>query len=412
MRITCLVFAAVALLAIGCGKSDPVTPSGTSPPLGLLTQGDGFGDNHQCWAFGLIQVNDDHTRFDWVPLRQADFHLNAVNLLENGPNPHCVTIQKLTKMGNGVVEVEIGITHPFPGLMQYTGFDVKGIIMFNGSISYSSTGGDFSYRLYGEHPELFPIRFNVALAGDWELLNEDGFSFYWSPAYVSGGEWPMFNYIEGKFSNGLPNSVVNAYKDFYTTEERHMFLPGYKVVRTYRIQTQPGPMTLGYAVDACWEPPIKMPVIDPAVDFPSSANQPEPYVERYWVNDDEPITKPHTEVYSYPYYVQLGLWDTGTGLEPENVVTFRMKLEKGKWKYIQGAGGGDWDTMVGPVSGSDDVYEFTDYPFSAFGKYNGYYVVVRYSYHTFYKGGLPQGCSTFNPSIQVIQVAIPGNDPP
>jgi hypothetical protein len=47
---------------------------------------------------------------------------------------------------------------------------------------------------------------------------------------------------------------------------------------------------MGYAVEACWEPPLKMPVIDPANDFPYSANQPEPYYARLIVNNNQPIT--------------------------------------------------------------------------------------------------------------------------
>ena len=63
-----------------------------------------------------------------------DFHLNALNLLEQGQCHNCVSIEKVTKLGNGLVDVDASITHPFPGLAQYTGFDVKGIVMFKGSV--------------------------------------------------------------------------------------------------------------------------------------------------------------------------------------------------------------------------------------------------------------------------------------
>jgi hypothetical protein len=46
---------------------------------------------------------------------------------------------------------------------------------------------------------------------------------------------------------------------------------------------------MGYAVEACWEPPTVMPVIDPATDFPYSANQPEPYHLDLVINNNEPV---------------------------------------------------------------------------------------------------------------------------
>ena len=52
----------------------------------------------------------------------------------------------------------------------------------------------------------------------------------------------------------------------------------------------PGPLTVGYAVEACWEPPSIMPVTDPANDFPYSANQSEAYHFKLTVNNNEPIT--------------------------------------------------------------------------------------------------------------------------
>jgi hypothetical protein len=62
------------------------------------------------------------------------------------------------------------------------------------------------------------------------------------------------------------------------------------VTRDYHIYLPPGPLTAGYAVEACWEPPTTTPVIDPANDFPISANQDEPYHFRVVVNNGQPIT--------------------------------------------------------------------------------------------------------------------------
>jgi hypothetical protein len=225
----------------------------------------------------------------------------------------------------------------------------------------------------------------------------------------------MFKYIQGKFASGLPNSVINSYINFYTSEERHIFLPGSKVTRTYRIQTQPGSMTMGYAVEACWEPPTVNPVHNPATDFPTSANQSEPYVERYFLNDDKPITLPSTEIKEYPIYVQYREWPSN---EPNNSTAryVPMSYVGGKWHFPYSELGGTYDGWrVGPVSGTDDVYQVVFDPsvnFKPFGQYNGYYVYLRFSWWQDAPGGADLGNpANFNPSIHVVQVAIPGNDP-
>jgi len=69
-----------------------------------------------------------------------------------------------------------------------------------------------------------------------------------------------------------------------------MFVVNGHVERTYTIYLPPGPGVAGYAVEACWEPPLVTPVTDPLNDFPITANQPEPYHFKFIVNNGEVIT--------------------------------------------------------------------------------------------------------------------------
>jgi hypothetical protein len=79
-----------------------------------------------------------------------------------------------------------------------------------------------------------------------------------------------------------------------------MFTSYGQVERTYKIWLPPGqPVVAGYAVEACWEPPLKTPVIDPASDFPTSANQPEAYEFYFNLNNGEVITDPDCCGFSY-----------------------------------------------------------------------------------------------------------------
>jgi len=210
------------------------------------------------------------------------FHLNTLKFLEDYCT-NCLKVASIRNNGDGTVDLTVALTHPFPGHPELTGFDVKGIMMFDGSCEFRNQQPLF----------LLPDPFYVSwrLMGDPEVLNPDGYTPRWSPNWESGSDLPIFNYWEGKFSRGLPNADLNAYKDFYSSEERHVFTTYSRIERTYKIWLPPGQAVVaGYAVEACWEPPTTTPVKNPIDDFPLSANQPEAYYFRYVVNNGEEIT--------------------------------------------------------------------------------------------------------------------------
>jgi hypothetical protein len=241
---------------------------------------------------------------DIVPRRQGRFHLNALKFLEDYCK-NCLQVTKIKNNGDGTIDLTVRITHPFPGHPEFTGFDVKGIIMFNGSWE------DEGYQYYPPWPE--PFRVSWRGLGDPQVLNADGYTLRWSPWYDSGKEQAIFNYWEGKYATGTPTANLNAYLDFYTDEDRHMFKHYGIVTRTYHIWLPAGkPLVAAYAVEACWEPPMVTPVIDPASDFPPTANQPEAYRFYFNLNNGEVITDPGCcgEVYDpsegYMYSKQWG----------------------------------------------------------------------------------------------------------
>jgi hypothetical protein len=179
--------------------------------------------------------------------------------------------------------LSVQITHPFPGLRRYTGFDVKGIVMFQGSREFDLNPPSSPF-----YPENY--RVSSRLLGDPELLNADGYTFRWCPEFDIGSSMPIFNYWPGKYSNGTPTANVNGFLNYYSDENRHMFECDASLSRTYHIWLPPGPLVVGYAVEACWEPPLVNPVINPAEDFPITANQPEPYYFNVVINDGQPVT--------------------------------------------------------------------------------------------------------------------------
>jgi len=276
----------LAALIIGCEHSaSPVLPSGNADASGLTGQaGSIYGDQYRLWAEGEIFIPATHDRVDVVPRRNLRVHLNALKFLEE----YCTDCLKITNIhnnGDSTIDLSVQIKHPFLGFPEFTGFDVKCILMFDGS--WTNEG----YYFFLPYPE--PFRVSWRKLGDPQVLNADGYTIRWSPTYDSGSDLPIFNYWEGKYATGTPTANVNAFLNFYTIENRHIFTHNGQVSRTYHIWLPPGqPVVAGYAVEACWEPPLKMPVTDPANDFPISANQPEAYEFRYVLNYGQPITDP------------------------------------------------------------------------------------------------------------------------
>jgi hypothetical protein len=271
-------------VALGCARSGqaPVAPD-TGPEGALARPSQMNAGPYRLYGEWTFFINDTHDRVDVVPRREARFHLNALKFLEEYCT-NCLSITGISKNPDSTVDVQIRITHPFTGHPEYTGFDVKGIIMFQGSHEiYNKSMYDPLY------PQ--PYRASWRLLGDPELLNADGYSYRWSPWYDSGSDLPMYNYWPGKYSKGTPTANINGYLSYYSNENRHMFETGKTVTRTYHIWLPPGqPTEAGYAVEACWEPPLVTPVTNPAEDFPITANQGEAYRFHCVINDGLPVT--------------------------------------------------------------------------------------------------------------------------
>jgi hypothetical protein len=283
MRALVLVIVSTFMVA-GCagGSGNPATPqnAGTAPGLTDATRSADQGP-YRLWSSGMLYFNTAHDRVDVVPNRQSRFHLNTLKFLESYCTD-CLKITKIKNNGDSTIDLTVAIKHPFPGNPEFTGFDVKGIIIFSGSYKMSGVSAAI--------PLPNPAVISWREMGDPEVLNPDGYTHRWSPNYDSGNPAPIYNYWKGKYSNGTPNADINAYLNFYSLENRHIFQVGHIISKTYKIYLPPGqPVIAGYAVEACWEPPTKTPVTNPIDDFPITANQTEPYAFHVIINNGEPI---------------------------------------------------------------------------------------------------------------------------
>ncbi len=265
------------LLTAGCsGAASPTLPQGygREAPTSEVTsnaetpQTESAG--HSLWFYELIYFDlsdPERIRFETIPVRLASAHWNVLSWLEQAPCTNCFQLTSLTPSGNGTLLADIEVTHPFanPNL---TGFDVRGIAMFNASHTFPESGLTFSDRT----------------AYDGAVVNPDGFTTLYNATTAGSGPNGLQGYLKGELATATaPNALLNAYKKFISVDPantRNAFYAGDTITVTYEIDMPdpPNPFVLGYAVDASWVSAINKPVTDPMADFPPEANCPEPWL--------------------------------------------------------------------------------------------------------------------------------------
>ena len=256
----------------GCSQgASPITPIEQAENLYTA---DAFESTHVLWGLWQFVCNPDNGTVDVVPQRYSDLHLNALRFLEP-PAGLYLSLESPPQFTGNVLDVDIGLRHPFLGLPQFTGFDVCGILISSGSVSGFD---DPDIIMKGE--------------GDTRLINADGYTRWWNPdEFPYNAEHPIYGYQDGLLGMSDDaadyNATLNGYKYFadgldpdepvWDTEIdlRGMFAAGQKNVRHYRIEMDEG-FVFNYAVDANWKscglPPSQ---IEPPDSFAPEANRPE-----------------------------------------------------------------------------------------------------------------------------------------
>ena len=255
----------IAVGIAGCSSTQQVTVPQNE------TRGAAVVDSHMAWGTWQFVADPAQGTLEIAPLRTSDMHLNALPFLEP-PALVNLTLESLQFNGN-VIEADIGLRHPFIGLNEFSGFDVCGVLITDGSVS-----GFQNSKLI------------MAGAGDTRLVNPDGYTRWWNPAEFPHGS-TMFSYKDGLL--GTPdatadfNATLNAYKFFcddltdpdvsvgtLDPTNRCVFSAGQKNIRHYSIDMGGG-LIFNYAVDACWQMPEGSPPYTVPDDFGPAANRPE-----------------------------------------------------------------------------------------------------------------------------------------
>ena len=271
-------------LVISCtsGTSRLVTPDipasiDLSPATELSVE-----KSTQLWALWNINWNETTGEFEIVPLRHAEMACNVIKFINGPPSALSVNLISVDHQPDyNDLSVDIALRHPFPGLLRYTGFDVMGVFMGDGSVYYP---GSIPFKVPGED--------------DQRLLNPDGYTRRFNPLEFreAGLELPLQGWIPGALGwpDYVPTSVLNGYKYFadgLTQDEdefeflqsnstgRGSFKPGSINHRRYNVRFPVGKNQFQYAIIANWEPNDSYPDPPPSLDdFPLSANAQEAVV--------------------------------------------------------------------------------------------------------------------------------------
>jgi hypothetical protein len=277
-----LVFAYMCAGCTGGGGTSPVAPPGadqSSPQLTSSSNPDRACEGRVSWGFWDAILDKEAMTVEFVPVRTGSIHLNVVTILNStmGISAHIDPAD--SNPSTGLFAIDVSLTHPFSGKPQFSGFDVKGILITPGTTAIG--------------------QLIFAGPGETSLVNADGCSRWWNPSEFPGPALSGYRPgILGSQNSALLTATVNPYKyfcDFLTSEQdlidltsvpldddlgRGVFSSGATNTRRYliRFPMSPGPqIVFNYAVDASWKQPVPNPPTQVPDDFPMDANQSEAY---------------------------------------------------------------------------------------------------------------------------------------
>jgi len=276
----------VLLFGQSCAGSSggPVSPDLSPPPdlaSGREMQSGGSGTH--LWGLWEIHIDPVNETVEAVPLRAPSYAAN-INRFVDGP-PSNLLLRNMVvddQPGYTDISLEVGLRHPFPGQNTFTGFDVLGVFMGQGSKVYPGT-----------------VPLPVAGDNDQRLLNADGYTRWFNrPEFKEAGQQlHLFGYDPGRAGTKgfYPSACLNAYKYFTdglgvsddafnylvgNPADRGCFRPGQSNYRQYDLRfPDAAGIVFQYAVVAHWEEHAKYPGQPSGLDdFPISANADEAVV--------------------------------------------------------------------------------------------------------------------------------------
>ena len=254
---TLLAVIGLAVFAtVGCSNNGnlPVLPSGDQTEMSTGASVQPSSD----WLLGYYDIYFDiqDGTFEAVENRTTSFTLNIVPFLNKMMIPmNGITFDNIVIHGDDPavlgVDVEFSVYHPFPGYDQYDAYDMRGVVIGNGSDSLAYNGSRIARR-----------------GTDLWMKNPDGYSRWFNPTEFTTEL--IFGYAPGGYQNLAGDANVNPYKyyakhlgkddnvwSFLTGDTNFDGIFESGSGRTMELEFPMPPegigLMFGYAVVVCWE---------------------------------------------------------------------------------------------------------------------------------------------------------------
>jgi hypothetical protein len=265
----------ILLLLAGC-QGNPAVPG---PEQNLVPARPELSTQpHQFLGYFDLVVDNQAQSVELIPVRAADLHLNVTGIF-NGLNSVGVVFHpELSDLPNGLVVVDLIITHPFVVNPELSVFDMKAVLYSAGTLTVDT------------------VKFSDV--DEPQLLNADGYTRWWNPTEFTNAT--PFGYIDWKIPHSPVvqlTATVNPYKLFAdvlgptdtlgpvanepmdSDEGRAVLRAGSACTRRMEIDfpMSPAQVIYGIGIDCCWDVPVPNPPSAVPDDFPIQANQPEAY---------------------------------------------------------------------------------------------------------------------------------------
>jgi hypothetical protein len=252
------------ITALGCsgGQLNPVTPASDLSANAVVNP-----VQTHLWGYYDVYIDIPTQTVTAVPNRSVMFAANVVQYVSPITNLHFTIIATPVSAGYVDVDIDVHIKHPFPGMTQYNGYDVRGIFIGNATtpLKYNS---DLKYAVHKSTTDQEMYDYHLTPNDPGVDGNPDGYTRWFNPSEF--GTTGLFGYTKGGvatvgyngtatlnpykyFADGL-GSAESAY-DFLTTTGGHgVFSAGATNTRNYylRFPAPPG-VKFNYSIVASWK---------------------------------------------------------------------------------------------------------------------------------------------------------------
>lgn len=212
--LTSVTVVAFIFIFSGCaGSPTPVSPAAN--PDGITPQRNPVQATDQTYLLGYYDIHFDFENFsvEVVRNRTAEFTVNLTNIFNILPDNLKIKLYEIDFQPDYIdIDFDMSITHPFPGNPGFNAYDLRGIMMGDGSSSFMLNSA-LKHPLKGV--DLTLMDDPVSGGGDLPGGGPDGYSRWFNPTEFAA-DVPVFSYVDGKYATPGFNGTgtVNPYKYF------------------------------------------------------------------------------------------------------------------------------------------------------------------------------------------------------